>query len=69
MSTTFRDVYYTHEFRRRRDALDHILVSEEFFEGSNEQIWSLSDTRLWVDHIDDNETHTSDHGLIRASFR
>ena len=66
---SFRDVYYTHEFRRRRDALDHILVSEEFFEGSDEQVWSLGDTRLWVDHIDDEDTHTSDHGLIKASFR
>ena len=66
---SFRDVYYTHEYRGRRDALDHILVSEEFFEGSDREIWALRDTRLWVDHIDDGKKNTSDHGIIRAEFR
>lgn len=67
-SLSFRDVYYTYEYKNRKDAIDHILVSEEFFASSNRKIWKLKETRIWNDFIEDNHSHTSDHGIIRASF-
>ena len=67
--SSFRDVFYTHEYNRLRDTLDHILVSEEFFSGSHNHYWSLRDVRIWNDFIDDERKTTSDHGLIRARFK
>ena len=65
---SFRDVFYTHEYNRLRDTLDHVLVSEQFFAGSPDHHWSLSDVRIWNDFIDDDRSDTTDHGVIRASF-
>lgn len=67
--SSFRDVFYTHEHNRLRDTLDHVLVSEQFFNGSPDHIWSLRDVRIWNDFIDDDKETTSDHGLIRARFK
>ena len=66
--SSFRDVFYTNEHNRVRDTLDHVLVSEQFFEGSPDHHWSLGDVRIWNDFIDDGRKDTSDHGVIRASF-
>ena len=66
--SSFRDVFYTHEYNRLRDALDHVLVSEEFFAGSPDHYWSLRDVRIWNDFIDDERKDTSDHGVVKASF-
>ncbi|PTY37242.1 hypothetical protein BGP77_00455 [Saccharospirillum sp. MSK14-1] len=66
---SFRDVYYTHEHNSHKGVLDHILVSEEFFEYSSDVIWKHQDTRIWNDHIDDDNPYSTDHGIIRSSFR
>ncbi|MFG1496130.1 endonuclease/exonuclease/phosphatase family protein [Saccharospirillum sp. HFRX-1] len=66
---SFRDVYYTHEHNSHKGVLDHILVSEEFFEYSQDMIWKHQDTRIWNDHIDDDNPYRTDHGIIRSSFR
>lgn len=66
---SFQDVYYTHEHNSHRSVLDHILVSEEFFEYSSDVIWKHQDTRIWNDHIDDDNPYSTDHGIIRSSFR
>jgi predicted extracellular nuclease len=34
-----RDVYYTHIFQDMMESLDHILVSEEFYDNSRKRIW------------------------------
>ncbi|TQV88099.1 endonuclease/exonuclease/phosphatase family protein [Aliikangiella coralliicola] len=66
---SFRDVFYTHEFNRLKDTLDHILVSEEFFESSNKSVWRHLETRIWNDFLEDDSPHTSDHGIIKAIFQ
>ena len=66
---SFRDVFFTHEYNRLRDTLDHVLVSEQFFFSSPDHVWSLRDVRIWNDFIDDERKTTSDHGLIKASFK
>lgn len=66
---SFRDVFYTHEHANHKGVLDHILVSEEFFEASDDARWRLEEVVILNDHIDDKQKHTSDHGIIKASFR
>lgn len=65
---SFRDVYYTHEYGNHRGVLDHVLVSEEFFEHSSDSVWELEEVLVLNDHIDDKRAYTSDHGIIKASF-
>lgn len=65
---SFRDVFYTHEFNRLKDTLDHILVSEQFFEPSRDAKWRHTKTKVWNDFLEDDEKYTSDHGIIRAGF-
>lgn len=65
---SFRDVFYTHEFKNHKGVLDHILVSEEFFEHSKSSKWSHKETVIWNDHIEDNNPYTTDHGIIKSSF-
>ncbi len=66
---SFRDVFYTHEYSNHRGVLDHVLVSEEFFEHSTDSVWELDEVQILNDHIDDKRQYTSDHGIIKASFR
>jgi len=66
---SFNDVYYTHEFNKHKGVIDHILVSEEFFEYSKDSIWSHHHTRIFNDHIEDDDPATSDHGVIVSSFK
>ena len=66
---SFRDVFYTHEHGNHRGVLDHVLVSEEFFEHSTDSVWELEEVLILNDHIDDKRKYTSDHGIIKASFR
>lgn len=66
---SFRDVFYTHEFKNHLGVIDHILVSEEFFEHSSDAVWEHKDTRVWNDHISDDKNFTSDHGIIKSSFK
>lgn len=66
---SFRDVFYTHQHEHHRSVLDHILVSEEFFEYSPDCIWKHQDTRIFNDHIDDDHPYSSDHGIICSAFR
>ena len=65
---SFRDVHYTHEHKNHFGVLDHILVSEEFFDYSTDGIWSHKKTRIWNDHIEDDNQFSSDHGLIKSEF-
>ena len=67
-----RDVYYTHVFQDMRESLDHILVSQEFYDNSRRRVWSFDGLDISNDHlnIDDHKTSgTSDHGVVRAQFR
>lgn len=67
-----RDVYYTHIFQNERTSLDHILVSQEFYDNSRRRIWSFQGLDILNDHLnrdDHRETGTTDHGIVRATFQ
>jgi endonuclease/exonuclease/phosphatase family metal-dependent hydrolase len=65
------DVYYTHVFQDRRESLDHILFSQEFYDNSKSRIWAFAGMEIANDHLnrDDHKvTGTNDHGIVRVSF-
>jgi hypothetical protein len=65
-------VYYTHVFQRMRESLDHILVSEQFYDHSRRRRWLFDGMTINNDHLDfDNHKAdgTNDHGIIRAVFK
>ncbi len=67
-----RDVYYTHIYKDTRESLDHILVSEEFYDHSRDRIWAFDGLDIANDHLnaeDHKITGTGDHGIIRAHFK
>lgn len=66
------DVYYTHIFNDTRESLDHILVSQEFYDNSRKRIWAFEGLEVHNDHLnaeDHKQSGTGDHGIVRASFR
>ena len=67
-----RDVYYTHVHQDLRESLDHILVSEQFYDNSRDRLWVFDGLAINNDHLN-HEVHrengTGDHGLVRVSFR
>jgi endonuclease/exonuclease/phosphatase family metal-dependent hydrolase len=67
-----RDVYYTHIFQDMMESLDHILVSEEFYDNSRRRLWVFDGMTVSNDHLnfdDHKESGTNDHGIICARFR
>ncbi len=67
-----RDVYYTHVHQDIRESLDHILVSQEFYDNSKKRIWIFDGLSINNDHLnfDDHKADGStDHGVIRATFK
>ena len=65
---SLRDVYYTYIHNGKRESLDHILVSEQFYDYSLRRIWTFREMRLFNDFLDDVDDATSDHALITARF-
>jgi predicted extracellular nuclease len=68
---SLRDVYYTHIFKNTRESLDHILVSQEFYDNSRKRLWAFKGMDNLNDHLNDDEhkeNGTSDHGVVRANF-
>ncbi len=66
-----RNVYYTHIHQNLRESLDHILVSQEFYDNSRKRLWAFKGMNVTNDHLNwDNhkEDGSSDHGIIRAQF-
>ncbi len=67
-----RDVYYTHVFQDLRESLDHVLVSEQFYDLSRERVWLFDGLTIENDHLnedDHKETGTGDHGIVKVAFR
>jgi endonuclease/exonuclease/phosphatase family metal-dependent hydrolase len=67
-----RDVYYTHIHQDIRESLDHILVSQEFYDNSRKRLWMFDGMVVNNDHLnfDDHKgLGTNDHGIIRATFK
>ncbi len=66
-----RNVYYTHIHQNIQETLDHILVSQEFYDNSRKRLWAFKGMDIRNDHLnEDNHKHdgTTDHGVIRAKF-
>ncbi|WP_420963737.1 endonuclease/exonuclease/phosphatase family protein [Brucella sp. IR073] len=67
-----RDVYYTHIHQDIMESLDHILVSEEFYDNSQRRVWMFDGMNVHNDHLnfsDHKETGTNDHGVVCAAFK
>jgi endonuclease/exonuclease/phosphatase family metal-dependent hydrolase len=67
-----RDVYYTHVHDDLRESLDHILVSEQFYDNSERRMWLFDGLIINNDHLNDEDhkaTGTGDHGVVRVAFR
>ncbi len=67
-----RDVYYTHIHQDYRESLDHILVSQEFYDNSKRRIWAFKQLTVTNDHLNGEkhkESGTTDHGIVKALFK
>lgn len=67
-----RDVYYTHIHQDIMESLDHILVSEEFYDFSRKRLWIFDGLTINNDHLnfdDQKERGTNDHGIVCATFK
>ncbi len=63
-----RDLYYTHEYKGVQEILDHVMVSEQFYDYSDKRFWSFREMRVLNDHVEDGRLSSSDHGVVAASF-
>nr|WP_324292624.1 hypothetical protein [uncultured Desulfobacter sp.] len=66
-----RHIYYTHVYKNKRESLDPILVSEEFYDHSRKRLWSFRELEVYNDHLNREafeEQGASDHGQVRVYF-
>jgi hypothetical protein len=66
------DVYYTHVFQDTRESLDHILVSQEFYDNSRRRVWAFDGLTIANDHLNEQgqkDSGAGDHGVVRARFK
>ncbi|QKJ20456.1 endonuclease/exonuclease/phosphatase family protein [Microbacterium hominis] len=66
-----RDVYYTHVHDDLRESLDHVLVSEQFYDNSKKRLWLFDGLSIQNDHLDDEDHRdagTGDHGIVAVRF-
>lgn len=71
---SFRHVYYTHIYEQQMESLDHILVSDCFYDNARNRLWSFAGMTVFNDHLA-FETRVervpfgvSDHGVVKATF-
>lgn len=70
-----RDVSYTHIFNGHYENLDHILVSQEFYDRNPDRIAEVTNTRYFNDHLFDSQLSNdrrdrivSDHAQVVAEI-
>ncbi len=66
-----RDVYYTHVHQEMRESLDHILLSEQFYDHSADRLWLFDGLVINNDHLnypDHRATGSGDHGIVQVRF-
>lgn len=64
-------MYYTHIHQNSLESLDHVLVSQEFYDNSKKRRWAFKGLTITNDHLDDDNhksSGTSDHAIVRAQF-
>jgi endonuclease/exonuclease/phosphatase family metal-dependent hydrolase len=71
-----RDTYFTHIFNGSYEALDHIMVSEEFYRRNPSRVGEVDYVRVFNDHLidemqsfDDIPRTRSDHGQVVVKIR
>lgn len=69
----YRDVYYTYIYKQKVESLDHILVSDAFYDHSVARCWSFRETEIYNDHLNLSKKEqtacgASDHGIVKATF-
>jgi predicted extracellular nuclease len=68
------NVYYTYVYRNKLESLDHVLVSEEFYDHSSKRQWSFRELEIYNDHLNTSDKSridqvgSTDHGIVRAYF-
>lgn len=68
---SLRDVYYTYIHEGAHESLDHILVSQHFYDYSSSRVWSFREMRLLnddLDHPNRADLFASDHAPVVATF-
>lgn len=68
---SLRNVYYTHIHQNIKESLDHILVSQEFYDNSKKRIWAFKGVEIINDHLnikDHKKDGSTDHGIVKSSF-
>ena len=58
-------------YQNSLESLDHILVSQEFYDQSKKRLWLFKGMEIINDHLNDDnhkETGTTDHGIVKATF-
>ena len=67
---SFRDLNFSHTHHGIPEILDHVLVSDAFYDASINRHWSFHDLRILTDHINPHvkDGEAADHGLVSASF-
>ncbi len=65
---SLRDVNFTHLYKGRHEMLDHILVSQHFYDYSKKRVWSFKEMRVFNDFLDDEHKWTGDHGIVSSKF-
>lgn len=66
-----RDVYYSYIYKNKLESLDHVMVSEEFYDHSRKRQWSFRETEVFNDHLNRKafkKDGAPDHGQIKACF-
>jgi predicted extracellular nuclease len=67
-----RDVYYTHVHQDLRESLDHILLSEQFYDNSRKRVWLFDGLVINNDHLnyeDQKAVGSGDHGIVQVYFK
>lgn len=70
---SFTNVYFTYIHQNKMESLDHILVSEAFYDNAVARKWSFREMRVYNDHLTASEAERkrfgyNDHGVIVAEF-
>lgn len=70
---SFQHVYYTYIHQNKMESLDHILVSDAFYDHSLVRKWSFREMKILNDHLTATKAERkrlgyNDHGIIVARF-
>lgn len=68
---TLRDVSYTYVHEDEHCSLDHILVSQAFYDRARARLWRFEGLKVYNDHLNLGEhgrLGTPDHGIVKACF-